>query len=59
MRQYRNPAVAASCQVLPPQVVRFAQQLAAALQNHQDLRLTRLAGGELGRSRPAKLRENG
>ena len=35
-----------------------AQRLAAALEVHQDLRLTRLACGKLERALPARLREN-
>ena len=36
-----------------------AQHLAAALQEHQDLRLTRLACGKLESVLPVKMRENG
>jgi hypothetical protein len=36
-----------------------AQQLAAALERHQDLRLTRVACGKLERALPARMRENG
>jgi hypothetical protein len=38
--------------------LRAAEQLAAALEEHQDLRLTRLAGGKLERDVPARWREN-
>jgi len=37
----------------------FTRPLAAALERHQDLRLTRLACGKLERVLPARLRENG